>query len=66
MNMSRKVKANYGLVVSKITLIQYKIHYNQFQAKGGETFPTLYSKEVLNVLSMKQEFTSNEFSSLQQ
>ena len=53
-----------------ITLVQYKIHYNQFQPKGVGQFPTRYKgsgtipNSVLNALSMKQEITSKEFSSL--
>ena len=46
----------------KITLVQCKIHYNKFQPKGGGTI--LGSIQVFNVLSMKQEISSIEFSSL--
>ena len=49
------------MVVSKITLVQWKIHSTSSTLMGVG----LSSIQVLNVLSIKQEITLKEFSSLQ-
>ena len=51
------------MVVSKITLVQCKIHKNQFEPNGRGTIPS--SVQVSNVLFIKQEITSKKFGSLQ-
>ena len=45
-----------------MTLVQCKIHHNQFKPKRRGTIPS--SIQLLHVLSMKQEINLKEFSSL--